>query len=153
MKGQNRHDSESDCSQRFLTESEASDADSETDISTTESSVSIHRKSRLFLVKKRQRSQESSICISSESENDNGQAVHKRRKKNIRSKKGPEGVRTGQERNYQEQIDSSASNTDRGDSSTDPDIESDDISSASDSDGYADGTKTQIAFMKSLWER
>ncbi|KAJ5736206.1 uncharacterized protein N7483_001331 [Penicillium malachiteum] len=152
-KRRNRHDSESDCSQRFWTESEASDADSETDISTPESSVSIRKKSLVFPAKKRQRSQGSSTCTSSESENDSGQAVHKRPKKKIRSKKWLEGVRTVQERNYREGIDSSASDTGGGDSSTDPNIESDDISSDSDSDGYADGTKTQITFMKGLWER
>ncbi|KAJ5737404.1 uncharacterized protein N7483_002529 [Penicillium malachiteum] len=152
-KRRSRHDSESDCSQQFWTESEASDADSETEISTPESSVSIRRKFRVFPVKKRQRSQGSSTCTSSEPENDSGQAVHKRRKKKIRSKNLPEGVRTVQERNYRQGNDSSSSDTDGGDSSTDPDIESDDISSDSDSDGYADGTKTQIAFMKGLWER
>ncbi|KAJ6070739.1 hypothetical protein N7467_012058 [Penicillium canescens] len=49
--------------------------------------------------------------------------------------------------------DTSLSDTDGEESTTDPDIESDDISSNSDSDGYAEGTKTQIAFMKDRWER
>ncbi|KAJ5098530.1 hypothetical protein N7532_005531 [Penicillium argentinense] len=57
---------------------------------------------------------------------------------------------TVQERQSNDRI---SSDTAGGESTTDPDIETDDTSSDSDSDGYAEGTKTQIAFMKNRWER
>jgi len=100
-------------SESFRTESETSDVESETEMSTPEPpSVSVRRRhSRVSLVNERGRSRGSSIGSSCISDDDGGE------------------------------------------STTDPDIESDDISSNSDSDGYAEGTKTQIAFMKDRWER
>jgi hypothetical protein len=140
-------------SESFRTESETSDVESETDISTPEPpSVSVRRRhSRVSLVNKRGLSRGSSIGSSCISDDDGGsRARHTRRKKKPRL-----GIQLNDMRMAQDwqRNDTSLSDTDGGESTTDPDIESDDISSNSDSDGYAEGTKTQIAFMKDRWER
>jgi hypothetical protein len=47
----------------------------------------------------------------------------------------------------------SSSDSDADSSGTDPDVDTDDTCSDSEDDGYADGTKVQIARMRNRWER
>lgn len=89
-----RHDTKSDSSQLFRTESEANDSDSEADVSTPESSMSARNGyTRVFPVKKRKHSKGSSTYSSSGSDDDGGRrAVRKRRNKKTRSAERPEDM-------------------------------------------------------------
>lgn len=140
-------------SESFRTESEESDTESETDMPTPEPpSVSVRRRhSHVSLAHKRGRSRGSSTGSSCISEDDGGsQARHTRQKKKPMLAIQLNDMTTVQD---WQRNDTSLSDTGGGESTTDPDIETDETSSDSDSDGYADGTKTQIAFMKDRWER
>lgn len=140
-------------------ESEASNSDSETEISSPESSSpSFHEGcSRGSYVGKRRRTPASSSNSSSESDDEYGGICARQqvRSNKIRLRKRSKDVSTIIEQANQPSYGSSSgsSDTDRDGYSTDPDIQSDDTSSDSEDDGYADGTKEIIARMRERWER
>ncbi|KAJ5950701.1 uncharacterized protein N7479_009114 [Penicillium vulpinum] len=98
----------------------------------------------------------SSYSSSSASGDEGISASYKWRSRKPKLWKTSKAGTTIHERNSQQSPDSSSSSsssdTDEEDSATDPDIESDYTSSDSEDDGYADGTKVNIARMRNRWE-
>lgn len=146
-----RYRDKSPSSESFHVVSDASSSDSETEISSPEppSSSSRISYSRASRVGKRRRSR------ASFDEGKGDCARQPKRAKNSRSGEPPVDFSTVQEQNARQRHTSSSisSDTDRDDSATDPDIESDNTSSDSGDDGYADGTREMIARMRDRWER
>lgn len=153
-----RRDDESPSSESFRIDSDASNSDIETDISTPEPPSSFRKpRSRDSQVGTRGRYRASSNSSSSASGDEGIYARHKWRSRKPKSWKASKAGSTIQERDSRQSPGSSSSSTssdtDGDDSATDPDIESDDTSSDSEDDGYADRTKVNIARMRNRWER
>lgn len=156
--GLGRNDERSPSSESFRLKPDTSSSDSETEISSPEpTSWSSSRSSaRIARVRKRRLTRSSSVTSSSEpsSENPNYVLQRKRAKKSASGKPSVDLSRV-QEQNTRQGNGhgSSITSTDEENSATDPDIESDDTSSDSGDDGYADGTRDMIARMRDRWER
>lgn len=153
-----RHGDESPSSESFHVVSDASSSDSESEISSPELPSPSFRtsNSRASRVGKRRRSRASLVTSSSNFDEERGNCAHQqKRAKKSRSGKPLVDLSTVQEQNARQRHTSSSisSDTDRDDSATDPDIESDGTSSDSGDDGYADGTREMIARMRDRWER
>lgn len=148
--------SESSRSESSQMESNTSDADSETDISISESFPVRFRKrhSGCSPISPIGRGQKQSSSPSSGSEADGGSRYrHKRQKRKSRPGNWMEEGTLVQELNDWRRKDSSSYDSNEGDTTTDPDIESGNTSSDSEDDGYAEGTKRQIALMGDRWAR